>query len=137
MAQRYAQGREKSLRRETLSPDLQVGANIIAMYPSTSIFIAVGQLAIVILVLSSYPLQVHPCRNSISKVLHPEHVSTYKAVATDADEDNGDGDEDNGRELPTWKFAVITAGILAAGFTVAFFVSDLRIGEPRGKSIDG
>ncbi|EKM81692.1 hypothetical protein AGABI1DRAFT_111957 [Agaricus bisporus var. burnettii JB137-S8] len=105
----------------------KVGANIIAMYPSTSIFIAVGQLAIVILVLSSYPLQVHPCRNSISKVLHPEHVSTYKAVATDTDEDNGDGDEDNGRELPTWKFAVITAGILAAGFTVAFFVSDLRI----------
>jgi len=35
---------------------MQVGANIIAMYPSTSLFVAVGQLAILILVLFSYPL---------------------------------------------------------------------------------
>ena len=34
---------------------LQVGPNIIAMYPSTSLFIAVGQLAIVILVMFFYP----------------------------------------------------------------------------------
>jgi amino acid permease len=120
-----------------LSPDLQVGANIIAMYPSTSIFVAVGQLAIVILVLFSYPLQVHPCRNSIDKVLHPEHVSTYKAVATDVDEDNGHVDEHNDRELPTWKFALITIAIIVPGFSIAFLVSDLRLGEPQRKGIGG
>lgn len=120
-------------RDETLSPYFQVGANIIAMYPSTSIFVAVGQLAIVILVLFSYPLQVHPCRNSVDKVLHSGRVSTYKAVATD-DEDDGHGDEHSGGDLPTWTFALITMVIVVSGFSTAFFVSDLRLGEPQRKT---
>jgi amino acid permease len=51
-----------------------VGANIIAMYPSTSLFIAVEQAAIVVLVLFSYPLQVHPCRNCLDKIFHAGDV---------------------------------------------------------------
>ena len=76
-----------------------VGTNIIAMYPSTSLFVCFGRLSIIVLTLFSYPLQVgfrlqeprctdanpmcstdqppwcfsirqvHPCRASLDKVL--------------------------------------------------------------------
>lgn len=115
--------------RVALNPEWQVGANIIAMYPSTSLFIAVGQLAIVILVLFSYPLQVHPCRNCIDKVLHPEHTGPYKPVGTDDEEDDGHIDEHAGKELSTLKHTLITTAIIASGFTIAYMVDDLRLGE--------
>ncbi len=105
----------------------QVGANIIAMYPSTSLFIAVGQLAIVLLVLFGYPLQVHPCRNSIDKVLHPEHVEEYKPVATEEGRDVIDEHEAKG--LSTLKHTIITTVIIASGFTIAYLIDDLRLGE--------
>lgn len=45
-----------------------IKSNIIAMYP-TSFIVTCGQLAIAMLVLLSYPLQCHPCRNSIQKMI--------------------------------------------------------------------
>jgi amino acid permease len=45
-----------------------VQSNIVGMYPH-SLFVTWGQLAIAILVLLSYPLQCHPCRASLDKVL--------------------------------------------------------------------
>ena len=45
-----------------------VGDNIIAMYPSTSLFVCFGRVSIIILTIFSYPLQVHPCRASLDKV---------------------------------------------------------------------
>ena len=45
-----------------------IKSNIIAMYPS-SFTVTCGQLAIALLVLFSYPLQCHPCRNSIQKII--------------------------------------------------------------------
>ncbi|KAI5123504.1 hypothetical protein M0805_006664 [Coniferiporia weirii] len=104
----------------------KVGANIIAMYPSTSLFIAVGQLAIVILVLFSYPLQVHPCRNCLDKVFHSgEHVNDYKP-AEEGDENDVD-DEHAAHEMSSRKHAVLTAGVIGLGFIIAFFVSDLQL----------
>ncbi|KAI8910471.1 transmembrane amino acid transporter protein-domain-containing protein [Gorgonomyces haynaldii] len=44
-----------------------VGSNIIAMYPPSGL-VTGGQLAIALLVILSYPLQCHPCRNSCYKV---------------------------------------------------------------------
>jgi amino acid permease len=46
----------------------EVGSNIIGMYPVSEL-VTGGQLAIAILVLLSFPLQLHPCRSSIYKVL--------------------------------------------------------------------
>lgn len=46
----------------------KVGTNIITMYPSTSLFVCIGRLSIVVLTLCSYPLQVHPCRAAFDKV---------------------------------------------------------------------
>ncbi|CAD6884978.1 unnamed protein product [Tilletia laevis] len=46
-----------------------VADNIITMYPSTNLFVCFGRLSIVTLTLFSYPLQIHPCRASLDKVL--------------------------------------------------------------------
>ncbi|KAJ3497571.1 hypothetical protein NLJ89_g10333 [Agrocybe chaxingu] len=136
----------------------KVGPNIIAMYPSTSLFVAVGQLAIVVLVLFSYPLQVHPCRNCLDKVFHPGHVavppSKSKVVdevarvgAVEEEEDDtssrssGSGSEETEEivpepegdehghhgEMSAVKHFLLTAGIIVAGFTVAYLVDDLQM----------
>lgn len=104
------------------------------MYPSTSLFIAFGQLAIVILVMFSYPLQVHPCRNCLDKVFHPSHVrkdvkkpSTQGDGDDEDDEDDGEEDDHVHAEMSTFKHSVLTAAIIACGFTIAYFVDDLRL----------
>ena len=91
------------------------------MYPSTSLFVAVGQLAIVVLVLFSYPLQVLPCRNCLDKVFHfgsGEALDELDVV-----------DEHNSSEIGPLKHTILTTGIVCAGFGIAYFVNDLQIGK--------
>lgn len=98
------------------------------MYPATSIFIAVGQLAIAILVLFSYPLQVHPCRNCLDKVFH--FGQTVKPIVHgDEEEDDDDDDDDHGHsEMSKLKHFLLTTAIVFSGFTIAYMVDDLQIG---------
>ncbi|GLB41828.1 putative transmembrane amino acid transporter protein [Lyophyllum shimeji] len=109
-----------------------VGANIIAMYPSTSVFIACGQLAIVVLVLFSYPLQVHPCRNCLDKVFtrgqksKPAAVKAHDDEPENEEEDEEPADEDGQAEMTTFKHTMITSGIVAGSFTIAYLVDDLQ-----------
>lgn len=103
------------------------------MYPSTSLFIAVGQLAIVILVLFSYPLQVHPCRNCLDKVFHPSHSAEPRPKVVNAeDEDDNESIDDDGHgghtEMSSFKHNALTAAIIISGFTIAYLVDDLQIG---------
>nr|GAT55261.1 predicted protein [Mycena chlorophos] len=100
-----------------------VGANIIAMYPSTSLFIAIGQLAIVVLVLFSYPLQVHPCRNCLDKIFHSSEI---KAQTDEGEDEVVDADHATG-EMSPLKHTLLTAAIIISGFTIAFFVDDLQM----------
>jgi len=104
----------------------KVGANIITMYPSTSIFIAVGQLAIAILVMFSYPLQVHPCRNCLDKVFHPGN-KVAKSTPADDEDDVSIIDEHGTGDMSTLKHTLLTVGIIASGFTIAYFVDDLQM----------
>ncbi|ETW79194.1 amino acid transporter [Heterobasidion irregulare TC 32-1] len=104
-----------------------VGANIIAMYPSTSLFIAVGQLAIAILVMFSYPLQVHPCRNCLDKVFHFGAVPVEVKRVGDDEEPYEDEDEHDAGDMTPLKHTVLTAAIIASGFTIAYFVDDLQM----------
>ncbi|KAG8830348.1 hypothetical protein FRC17_004983 [Serendipita sp. 399] len=113
----------------------KVGANIMEMYPSTSLFIACGQLAIVILVLFSYPLQVHPCRNCLDKIVEAA-FSTAKETPithTNATPENEDGDYDHGAhdESSPLRHTLLTATIIICGFTIAYFVSSLQIALKR------
>jgi len=110
----------------------QVGANIIAMYPSISIFIAVGQLATAIFVMFSYPLQVHPCHNSLDKIFYPGNKVT-KPGTTESDDEDDDLSviDDHGVEdMSTFKHTLLTVTITPSGFMTAYFVNDLQMGEP-------
>ena len=99
------------------------------MYPATSIFIAIGQLAIAMLVLFSYPLQVHPCRNCLDKVFHFGQSSKVVKPTVDGDEEDDDDDDDHGHsEMSKAKHLLLTAGIVMSGFAIAYMVDDLKIG---------
>ncbi|KAF9054505.1 transmembrane amino acid transporter protein-domain-containing protein [Panaeolus papilionaceus] len=110
----------------------KVGPNIIAMYPSTTLFIAFGQLAIVVLVLFSYPLQVHPCRNCLDKVFHHSKTVAKSADAGGAEDEDEvvpeiEGDEHAHTEMSRFKHVVLTTAIIVSGFTIAFLVDDLEL----------
>lgn len=107
----------------------KVGANIIAMYPSTSLFIAVGQLAIAILVMFSYPLQVHPCRNCLDKVFHAGHVQYKRVPAAEGEtEEEEIVDEHGGSpDMSPLKHTLLTVAIITSGFIIAYFVDDLQM----------
>ncbi|KAI0031435.1 transmembrane amino acid transporter protein-domain-containing protein [Vararia minispora EC-137] len=108
-----------------------VGANIIAMYPSTSLFVAVGQLAIAILVLFSYPLQVHPCRNCLDKVFHFNPAAVPgKLGGADGDDHAASCEDDEDHtagEMTSFKFLALTTVIVTGGFSIAYFVDDLQM----------
>lgn len=100
------------------------------MYPATSIFIAVGQLAIAILVLFSYPLQVHPCRNCLDKVFHfGQSMNAVKPIVHGEEEEDEEEEDDHGHsEMSKLKHFLLTTAIVVSGFMIAYMVDDLQIG---------
>lgn len=114
----------------------KVGSNIIAMYPSSSLFIALGQFAIVVTVLFSYPLQVHPCRNCLDKVFSQTAVSPKTVSREESEEENNEEEADEFHtpsDISTLKHTLLTSFIIGAGFIIAFVVDDLQMSksEPR------
>lgn len=136
-----------------------VGSNIIAMYPPTSLIIAIGRLGIVLLVGLSYPLQLLPCRACVYAftsgiVKGKKHVPilvnddslsprTARRIADAEGESEDDDEEDDllvpkqyhdGRgigpgEMRNSKFVGFTTGILLAGFMIALAVDELEVGK--------
>ena len=95
------------------------------MYPSTSIFIAIGQLAIAILVMFSYPLQVHPCRNCLDKVFHFGGGATKQVLDG---EEQAEDEHGPTSDMSPFKHIVLTVMIVVSGFVIAYFVNDLQMG---------
>lgn len=103
-----------------------IGGNIVGMYPA-SISATIGRAAIVVLVMFSYPLQVHPCRASVDAVLkwRPARSSNGNEVsphrfpllprANRAPEPMSD-----------IRFAAITSSIIVLSFIAAMTVSSLE-----------
>ena len=83
------------------------------MYPSTSLFIAVGQLAIAILVMFSYPLQVHPCRNCLDKVFHATQAP-HKQVTEgeDGEEEEIEDEHHAPADMTPLKHTLLTVAIV-------------------------
>ena len=110
----------------------EVGDNIVAQYaPSTST--TIGRAAIVILVMFSYPLQVHPCRASIDAVLkwRPIKGKSKRSLPTSADTSPRNlpivpptGKKRND-EIGDVRFALITTVIIILSYIVAMTVSSL------------
>ncbi|KAI8925385.1 transmembrane amino acid transporter protein-domain-containing protein [Entophlyctis helioformis] len=101
-----------------------VASNIIAMYPAGNL-VTCGQFAIVLLVLLSYPLQCHPGRACLDKV-----VSTHLAAATPASTATASAAAVSTSftapgHIPTRRFVSLTVGLLVASYLVAVSVSNL------------
>ncbi|EPS39671.1 hypothetical protein H072_6505 [Dactylellina haptotyla CBS 200.50] len=99
-----------------------VGGNIIAMYRE-SIASTIGRAAIVVLVMFSYPLQIHPCRASIHNILkwRPSKpialpIAGRPASATPAP----------GADMSDMRFAIISTILIVSTYVTAMTVSSLE-----------
>jgi amino acid permease len=110
-----------------------IGGNIIAQYlPSVSS--TIGRAAIVVLVMFSYPLQVHPCRASVDAVLKWRPKSISKNSGPSSVESSpprnipllSTGRKRNDDSLSETRFAAITTAIIILSFIVAMTVSSLE-----------
>lgn len=98
-----------------------VGGNISSMY-SSSFASAVGRLAIVILVLFSYPLQCHPCRTSV------DHIFTHfiLPVVTGTPAPSPLSSRTSNKIIPTRRFIITTAIIMLFSYLIAMTVTSLE-----------
>ncbi|KAJ4984452.1 transmembrane amino acid transporter [Stagonosporopsis vannaccii] len=107
-----------------------IKGNIVSMYP-TAAASTVGRLAIVILVMFSYPLQIHPCRASIdacarwrprrrspSRDTSPARHSLVPTTAAAAKPRS---------EMSDLRFAVVTTVLIVLSFITAMTVSSLSL----------
>ncbi|KAI9254456.1 transmembrane amino acid transporter protein-domain-containing protein [Phascolomyces articulosus] len=88
--------------------------NIILEYP-VSWFVAGGRLAIVICVLFGYPLQIHPCRGSVDKIL----------LRINGDKENKNSPFPD--PPSTVKHVAMTTALLIGTYTLAITVSQLDL----------
>lgn len=116
----------------------EVGGNIVAQYaPSTST--TIGRAAIVVLVMFSYPLQVHPCRASVDAVLkwRPKgklfnFLSRHNISPPDASPPRYEpllatpAIQPRKTDMSDTRFALITTAIIVCSYIVAMTVSSLE-----------
>lgn len=110
-----------------------VGGNIIQMYPF-SVFTTIGRLAIVIMVIFSYPLQCHPSRVSANHVIHSikRGIQKHRFTVVASEDDSVYSDEENQTPaivaipLETPTFFVLTTVILVLSYLLAMAVTSLE-----------
>ncbi|EMC94077.1 hypothetical protein BAUCODRAFT_220106 [Baudoinia panamericana UAMH 10762] len=124
-----------------LSFGTNIMGNIVAQY-TPSVFSTIGRAAIVVLVMFSYPLQVHPCRASVDAVSkwRPQGRSKNNEEFTPASgsptrssllsSGNGGGSQKvpsrpKPEDMSELRFAVITTAIIILSYIVAMTVSSL------------
>ncbi|KAI4116258.1 MAG: hypothetical protein LQ338_007744 [Usnochroma carphineum] len=108
-----------------------VTGNIVSMY-GPSVSSTIGKAAIVVLVMFSYPLQVHPCRASVDAVLKwrpikrsespqssPSRLASLFPSSKSSSQNRGDG-------MGETRFAAITTAIIVLSYIVAMTVSSLE-----------
>lgn len=115
----------------------ELGGNIVAQY-APSVSATIGRAAIVVLVMFSYPLQVHPCRASVDAVLKWRPKSSKQKLtpsATPSSTSSAPSPEYGPKpqagktrvtELSETRFAAITTGIIILSYVVAMTVSSLE-----------
>jgi amino acid permease len=94
-----------------------IAGNIVAMYPANAAS-TIGRAAIVVLVMFSYPLQVHPCRASLDAVLK------WRPGRARAQQERGPKKEEI--EMSDARFAVLTTIIIILSYIVAMTVHSLE-----------
>lgn len=128
-----------------------VGSNIIQMY-NASLLVTIGRIAIVILVMFSFPLQAHPCRACLDKVLTAlvqfwqsrfSKATDYSTLNNDHDDQDDEPSTVTSLTLPNsveldehgepvqvtseLKYILMTMGILIGSYLIAITVSELEL----------
>lgn len=104
-----------------------IRGNIVSMYP-TAAASTIGRLAIVILVMFSYPLQIHPCRASIDACLKwrpRRRVKNDNSPSRNTLMSNGPKAPKR-NEMSDYRFAVVTTVLIICSFITAMTVSSLE-----------
>ncbi|KAF2862120.1 glycosyltransferase family 1 protein [Piedraia hortae CBS 480.64] len=92
-----------------------VAGNIVSQYiPSTAS--TIGRAAIVVLVVFSYPLQVHPCRASVDAVLRWRPRKRTSAANNDSNQRE---------EMSEVRFAILTTAIIVLSYACAVTINSL------------
>lgn len=104
-----------------------IGGNIVAMY-APSVASTIGRAAIVVLVMFSYPLQVHPCRASVDAVLKWRFKRRSAAGADVSPHRHPllSNSRPGPDQMSDLRFAAITTVIIILSFLVAMTVSSLE-----------
>jgi len=105
-----------------------VAGNIVGMYPPAAPS-TIGRAAIVVLVMFSYPLQVHPCRASIDGILRWRPLRRNRQNEEPSPTRGGLLGSTKSRNLPEMgdvRFAAITTAIIVCSYVVAMTVSSLE-----------
>ncbi|KAH8201832.1 hypothetical protein TruAng_004006 [Truncatella angustata] len=111
-----------------------IHGNIVSMYPP-SIASTIAKAAIVVLVLFSIPLQVHPCRASIDAVLRWRPNSVSRQSQNRSNSPGGRpllptvqarSDHGPGAPMSDMRFALLSTAILVLSYVVALTVVSLE-----------
>jgi amino acid permease len=110
-----------------------IGGNIIAQY-APSVSATIGRAAIVVLVMFSFPLQLHPCRASVDAVLKWRPTSSSAKPSTMDSSSSPPrntpllqpGKQRKNTELSETRFAAITTAIIVLSYIVSMTVSSLE-----------
>ncbi|KAI4931117.1 hypothetical protein J4E85_003706 [Alternaria conjuncta] len=106
-----------------------IHGNIVSMYP-TAAASTIGRLAIVILVMFSYPLQIHPCRASIDACLKWRPGGRKQSESSPSRNTLMNNTPKPGapksNEMSDLKFAVISTVLIILSFITAMTVSSLE-----------
>lgn len=113
----------------------KIQGNIVSMYPH-SVASTIGRAAIVILVMFSYPLQVHPCRASIDAILRWRPIrrnrpSTPNSTANSPSrgpliQPSVVKSAGSAAEMSDVRFAAVTTLIIVLSYITAMSVSSLE-----------
>ncbi|KAL8838192.1 MAG: hypothetical protein Q9170_002235 [Blastenia crenularia] len=108
-----------------------VAGNIVSIYaPSASA--TIGKAAIVVLVMFSYPLQVHPCRASVDAVLKWRPIKRSESPQSSPSRlaslfpSSKPGPQSRSDGMSETRFAAITTAIIVLSYIVAMTVSSLE-----------
>lgn len=107
-----------------------ITGNIVSMYP-TSAASTIGRLAIVVLVMFSYPLQIHPCRASVDACLKWRPKSSKLGSEASPSRSGLLGDaaapprHQPPLEMSDMRFAIITTVLIVLSFITAMTVTSL------------
>ncbi|KAF2743297.1 vacuolar amino acid transporter-like protein 6 [Sporormia fimetaria CBS 119925] len=104
-----------------------IKGNIVSMYP-TSFFSTIGRLAIVVLVMFSYPLQIHPCRASLDACLRwrPRSASRQADSSPSRSALLNSPRPAKIPEMGDLRFAIISTTLVVLTFMTAMTVTSLE-----------